>query len=149
MPHVKNIINDYEKIQEELNELFLQFSESLGLQCKIEKLKVLSSILAEVHLKIELVNGENGKFETVNSSKYELNWEKKCKKHLVNPNCLRKKYKASLYGLPENEIYEVIGIYSERKQKYPVVIQNIKTKKIIKVSVSFLKSLETGNREVF
>jgi len=145
---IHNIKQQQDLIIAEFNDVLKQMSDVLGIDCKIRDLRVHGDS-GTFYVDLQLMHEDpsvEGAYVPV--SKYEFDWDNKCKKHLVPKEILHKKYRMSLTGLPKNRIYEVLGIYSTRKQKYPVIIQDTLTKKIWKVSVDILIKHSKNGSEV-
>ena len=120
-----------------MNELLTQFSEVLGLNCKVDFFNYRHDGNASMSILLEVVEGEENGKSTPVTSKYELNWKNKCWKHGLNEDCLHNVYNIKIRNRVMN--VEVIGIWSMRKQRYPVVVKNVRTGKLWKIPVYDIK----------
>jgi hypothetical protein len=132
---IDNLKANQDLIINEMNELLQQFSESLGIDSKIAFMDFRSSsTCVDLRIELSLIKNENGVATKV--SKFEQDWERKCAKHSLNPDCLHKKIRLTLSRVGQEKEYEVLGIWSMRRQKSPVIIMDTQNSKLWKVTVN-------------
>lgn len=138
MAQIVNLKTQEYKILEEFNELLSQVSEVLGVNCKIEYLKpTQDGSRADLSISLALVSkDENGKHQVIGV--HEMNWDKKCKKFGLDPSCLHKIYNIHIERIRKVVNCEVLGIWSMRKQRCPVVVKEVRTGKLWKLPVSHI-----------
>ena len=127
MAKITNLKDQQNIVLAEMNELLTQFSEVLGLNCKVDFFNYRHDGNASMSILLEI--------PVTNS--YELNWEKKCFKFGLSQDCLHKVYNIKIRNRVMN--VEVLGIWSMRKQRYPVVVKNVRTGKLWKIPVYDIK----------
>jgi len=138
LAQITNIKQQQDLILAEFNELLQQASDVLGLDCKVYRLDVKSGNEADLRITLQLMSGESGK--TIPVTKYEFQWDQKCNKHGLTPSCLHKVYELKISRVGRTANYEVMGIWSMRKQRCPVIVKDIITGKLWKVPTSYIVS---------
>jgi hypothetical protein len=123
----------------ELIELFQQLSETMSLGISIAPIVVQSDSLANVTISFK-TNSEGVTIGQSSISKYEEGWPSKARAFGLPENCLHSILPVDLTSVKKkNKMYEIMGISSLRRRKYPVVIKDVETGKLWKVTIELLK----------
>lgn len=122
----------------ELLELFQQLSENLRVGVSIAPIIVQSTDLANVTISFK-TNSEGVSGQS-SISKYEEDWPLKAQAFGLPEKCLHALLPVDLTSVKrKNKMYEIMGISSLRKRKYPVIIKDVESGKMWKITVDLLK----------